>query len=101
MTVQKILAEHYASEIAALKAELDKAHRLCSQMVGWQRDSEIKNAKFKDQQDRAVALLSDLVARWADERGYDAAIQKARFFVREHKLRNATDEQARRALEGK
>jgi hypothetical protein len=49
--------------------------------------------------EQAIALLCDLVDRWPDERGYDGAIQRARLFVLEHRLRWPTREQVRAGLD--
>ena len=35
------------TEIERLCAELDKAHRLLSQMIGWQHDAEVAKAKLR------------------------------------------------------
>jgi hypothetical protein len=48
-----------ADEIERLTAELDKAHRLLSQSVGWQRDAEIVKAKQAAEIERLTAALRE------------------------------------------
>ncbi len=40
-----ILFNEAMAEIERLRAELEKAHRLIGQSIGWQRDAEITKAK--------------------------------------------------------
>lgn len=39
------ITDEAADEIERLQGELDKAHRLLSQSIGWQRDAEIVKGK--------------------------------------------------------
>jgi hypothetical protein len=53
-------------EIERLQSELDKAHRLLSQMLGWQRDAEIVKAKQAQEIERLRAALARLVTDYED-----------------------------------
>jgi hypothetical protein len=47
--------------------ELEKAHRLLSQMIGWQRDAEIEKAKLSAENERLKAEIAEmkrLEAEW-------------------------------------
>jgi hypothetical protein len=60
-TVGQLLIERgLRAEIERLSAELNKAHRLLSQSVGWQRDAEIIKAKQAAEIERLRAIPAKL-----------------------------------------
>jgi hypothetical protein len=71
--------------------------KLCND-TGEQRYWEARWRDEKAEIERLRAALRDLVDRWATERGYDGAIQRARALLLEGDLRSPKSEDVRRAL---
>ena len=103
------------AEIERLRAEIDKLsrglpatldanERLRADKDNWEK---VCAAAFKEQfrLDAEIVqlrlVLQDLVDRWADERGMDQEIERARALLIENALRSPADGDVRHALEGK
>lgn len=81
------------TEIERLRMELDKAHRLLSQSVGWQRDAEIVKAKQAQEIERLHEAL-DVCRKLRDTDLDDDAVafamlQVAHYGVTDNDLRCA------------
>ena len=87
---------------ADAKRAADQIERLRATVVAADREIKASHAdadRYRAEIVRLVTALRDLVERWATERGYDGAIQRARALLLEHDLRSPTTEAIRSALE--
>jgi hypothetical protein len=86
--------ERLAADNARLRADKDNWEKVSAAAIKEQfrLDAEIVQLRV---------VLQDLVDRWADERGMDQEIERARALLMENALRYPADSDVRRALEGK